>query len=171
MVCGPDIQSETWLENSHTDRRAEEKYAQETSRLKSELALELITLVEEKIGSSTDDQSMTRSLDLIVAMASFTSEKDPWTTKPSNDYAEAYLNIKCQNDLWLIIERLLKEKIRPLFTKTKNPAITSEGRKKLHPMPRTPFEGGALDDSTKPWKNTHIYAPAVLSWIICQYKV
>ncbi|KAJ5568157.1 hypothetical protein N7450_010643 [Penicillium hetheringtonii] len=148
----------------------EEKYAQETSRLKSELALELITLVEENIGSNTDDQPMTGSLDLIVAMASFTSEKDPWTTKASNDYAEAYLNIKCQNDLWLIIERLLKEKIRPLFTKTKNPAITSEGRKNLHPMPRTPFEGGALDDSTKPWKNTHIYAPAVLSWIICQYK-
>lgn len=164
-------QSENRLENIHTERKAEEKNDQETSRLKSELAVELITLIEEKTGSRSDDQSMTDSLDLIVAMASFTSEKDPWTTKASNDYAEAYLNIKCQNNLWSILEQVLKGKIRPLFTKTKNPAITSEGRKNLHPVPRTPFEGGALDDSTKPWKNTHIYAPAVLSWIICQYKV
>jgi hypothetical protein len=152
-------------------RRTEDKNSQEESRLKSELAAQFITLMGAKAIPTLDDRSVVTSPAVIVAMASFTSEKDPWTTKASNNCAEILLNMSCQNDLWSVIERVLREKIRPLFTKTKNPAITSEGRKNLHPVPRTRFDGGALDDSTKPWKTTDVYAPAVLSWIICQYKV
>ncbi|KAJ5980842.1 hypothetical protein N7481_008140 [Penicillium waksmanii] len=143
----------------------------EESRLKSELAAQFITLMEAKVISTLDNQPVASSPDVIVAMASFTSKKDPWTTNDSNNCAEIHLNMACQNDLWPIIERVLREKVRPLFTKTKNPAITSEGRKSLHPVARTRFDGGALDDSTKPWKTTDVYAPAVLSWIICQYKL
>lgn len=157
--------------NSRAEQQAEDKNAQEESRLKSELAAEFIMLLGAKAVPTFDDRSVTTSPDVIVAMASFTSSKDPWTTTTSSDCAEMHLNVACQDGLWQIIERVLKEKIRPLFAKTKNPAITSEGRKNLHPVPPTRFDGGALDDSTKPWKNTHIYAPAVLSWIICQYKV
>ncbi|CAI7648714.1 unnamed protein product [Penicillium pancosmium] len=148
----------------------EDKNSQEESRLKSELAAQFITLMGAKAVSTLDNNSVASSPDVIVAMASFTSEKDPWTTNASNNCAEIHLNMACQNDLWPIIERVLREKIRPLFTKTKNPAITSEGRKNLHPVARTRFDGGALDDSTKPWKTTDVYAPAVLSWIVCQYK-
>lgn len=164
-------QGQQFNENNHAKDLTEDKNIQEESRLKSELATELLVLIASKAALTLDNQFVPHSLHAIVAMASFTSEKDPWTTKSSNNCAEVYLNLACQKDLWSIIERVLKEKVRPLFTKTKNPAITNEGRKNLHPVPRTPFDGGVLDDSTKPWKNTNIYAPAVLSWIICQYKV
>lgn len=111
------------------------------------------------------------SPDVILAMASFTSEQDPWTTERSMDEASMHLNVTLQWGKWTMIERVLKEKLRPLFTKAKNPAITSEGRKNFHPIPRTRFDGSVLDDSTKPWKSTDIYATSVLSWIISQYEV
>ncbi|OKP13357.1 hypothetical protein PENSUB_959 [Penicillium subrubescens] len=71
---------------------------------------------------------------------------------------------------WDLIARLLKEKIRPLFTKAKNPAITSEGRKNFHPVPLTRFDGSVLDDEMKPWKVRDVYATRVLEWIISRYK-
>lgn len=104
-------------------------------------------------------------------MASFTSEEDPWTTEDTVVESSMHLNVTLQRGKWTVIERILKEKIRPLFTKTKNPAITSEGRKNFHPVPPTRFDGSALDDSTKPWKSTDIYATSVLSWIVSQYTV
>lgn len=117
------------------------------------------------------DRSIARAPDVILATASFTSMQDPWSTKDSENEAAMHLSVTLQDDKWGSIEQVLKEKIRPLFTKTKNPAITSEGRKNLHPVPPTRFDGSALDDSTKPWKNTDIYATSVLSWVISQYKV
>ena len=82
-----------------------------------------------------------------------------------------YLDVALHEKQWDIITRLLKEKIRPLFTKAKNPAITSEGRKNFHPVPLSRFDGSILDDEMKPWKVRDIYATGVLSWIISQYKV
>lgn len=82
-----------------------------------------------------------------------------------------YLDVTMQGGKWNLIARLLKEKIRPLFTKTKNPAITSEGRKNFHPVPLTRFDGSVLDDEMKPWKIKDVYATRVLSWIVSQYKV
>lgn len=114
---------------------------------------------------------MAASPDVILAVASFTSNEDPWTTEDSLMEADMHLNVTCYQTPGPIIERLLREKIRPLFAKTKNPAITSEGRKNFHPVAPTRFDGSSLDDSTRPWKNTDIYAASVLSWIISKYNV
>ncbi|KAJ5140076.1 hypothetical protein N7448_003484 [Penicillium atrosanguineum] len=143
--------------------------AQEESRLRSELAITLIHSLN-KLLPGLRDRSVASSPDVILAVASFTSEEDPWTTEDSLMEADMHLNATCQSKPWPIIERVLREKIRPLFAKTKNPAITREGRKNLHPVPPTRFDGSSLDDSTRPWKNTDIYAASVLSWIISQYK-
>lgn len=82
-----------------------------------------------------------------------------------------YLDVTTQDGKWDLIARLLKERIRPLFTKAKNPAITSEGRKNFHPRPLTRFDGSILDDEMKPWKIRDVYATRVLGWIISRYKV
>jgi len=152
--------------------QAEIKKAQEESCLRSQLAVSLILQLAKAL-PSLRDRSVATSSDVILAVASFTSKQDPWVTEDSLLEADMYLNVHCQDkgELRLILERVLKEKTRPLFAKTKNPAITSEGRKNFHPVPPTRFDGSSLDDSTRPWKNTDIYAATVLSWIISKYNV
>ncbi|KAJ6108971.1 hypothetical protein N7512_008808 [Penicillium capsulatum] len=114
-------------------------------------------------------RSVGSSPEIITAMAIFTSEKEPWSTKDTAMNASAFLDVTCQHQRGLVLERLLKEQIRPLFSKSKNPAITSEGRKNLHPVPLPRFDGSILDDSIKPWKNTNVYATSLLRWIVSQY--
>lgn len=150
----------------------ETKRAQEETRLRGSLAVQLILELTAKAAVGLKGlESATGTPDVILAMASFTSEQDPWTTENSVNEASMHLETTLQWGKWTMIERVLKQKIRPLFTKAKNPAITSEGRKNLHPVPPSRFDGSALDDSTKPWKNTDIYATSVLSWIVSQYEV
>ncbi|KAJ5585029.1 uncharacterized protein N7459_004829 [Penicillium hispanicum] len=131
---------------------------------------ETIEVTEAKAVICLPDRSVASSPDVILAMVSLASEQDPWTTEDTTMSASMHLDVTCQDGVFPIIESLLKEKIRPLFAKTKNPAITSEGRKNLHPIPLSRFDGSALDDSTKPWKNTDIYVTSVISWVISQYK-
>lgn len=134
--------------------------------------MQLILMLSAKAAIGLEDRApVSGSPDVILAMASFTSEQDPWTTERTVDEASMHLKVTLQWGKWTMIERVLKEKLRPLFTKAKNPAITSEGRKDFHPVPRARFDGSVLDDSTKPWKNTDIYATSVLSWIVSQYEV
>lgn len=118
--------------------------------------------------------------DIIIALASFSSTEDPWTTQETFTYATTLLNAftstiatnkESNTTFWSVIEKILKDRIRPLFAKTRNPAITSAGRKNFHPVPLPRFDAGILDPETKPWKIQDIYATAVLSWIIQQYKV
>ncbi|KAJ5737011.1 uncharacterized protein N7483_002136 [Penicillium malachiteum] len=105
-----------------------------------------------------------------MAMVTFATKQDPWTTDDTMGTASSHLRVAGQKGgLWATIEAILKEKIRPLFTKQRNPKITSEGRKNFHPVPLARFDGSVLDDSTRPWKNTAIYTTSVLSWIISQY--
>lgn len=117
--------------------------------------------------------------DIVIALASFSSTEDPWTTQEAFTYATTLLNAfasttatnkESNTTFWSVIEKILKDRIRPLFAKTRNPAITSAGRKNFHPVPLPRFDAGILDPETKPWKIQDIYATAVLSWIIQQYK-
>lgn len=148
------------------------KRAQEETRLRGSLAVTLILELTAKATLGLEDrESATDSPDVILAMASFTSEQDPWTIENSVIEASMHLEVALQRDKWTMIERVLKQKIRPLFTRAKNPAITSEGRKNLHPVPSSRFDGSVLDDSTKPWRNTDIYATSALSWIVSQCEV
>ncbi|TQB76720.1 hypothetical protein MPDQ_007115 [Monascus purpureus] len=114
--------------------------------------------------------------DIIVALASFTSEKDAWVTKESfaksTTVLQAYITERrLENDpsLWSMIEYILKNRIKPLFSKTRNPAITAAGRKNFHPIPLPRFDMSVLDPETKPWKVSDVYATTVFSWIIMQY--
>lgn len=74
------------------------------------------------------------------------------------------------NTFWPAIDFILRERIRPLFAKTKNPAITSAGRKNFHPQTLPRFGASDPDASAKPWKNADVYVGAVLAWILSQYQ-
>ncbi|GKZ19430.1 hypothetical protein AbraIFM66951_011040 [Aspergillus brasiliensis] len=115
--------------------------------------------------------------DIILALASFTSEADPWTTDDSRTASTAILEkfrtttpSTPDASFWPVLENILKDRIRPLFTRTRNPAITAAGRKDMHPIPLPRFDTSILDPESKPWRSSDVYAVTVFSWIIAQYQ-
>ena len=166
LVC---IQS--FLISGHRLIRLEIQKAQEESRVKGNLAVVFLLLLTAKTDPCMGSRKVSTSADVIMAMVAFSSNEHPWATDDSVDASSMQLSVAGQDGLWSTIEQILKEKIKPLFTKQRNPNITAEGRKNFHPVPLARFDGSTLDDSTRPWKNTDIYASSVLSWIVSQYKV
>lgn len=118
---------------------------------------------------------VTNSEKIVTTLLSFTSPHDPWTTNTSlqdavtilRSYMEPETRLKC----WHVLERICESRIRPIFAKTKNPAITASGRKNLHPLPQPRFDESLFDPKTKPWKYKDVYATTVLEWILAQYTV
>ncbi|KAF5016567.1 hypothetical protein F66182_11711, partial [Fusarium sp. NRRL 66182] len=116
---------------------------------------------------------VTNSEKIVTTLLSFTSPHDPWTTNTSlqdavtilRSYMEPETRLKC----WHVLERICESRIRPIFAKTKNPAITASGRKNLHPLPQPRFDESLFDPKTKPWKYKDVYATTVLEWILAQY--
>lgn len=150
--------------------RSDKKGTIESSRLRSSIAVSVLSSLTTilPVGKAADKP------DIIIALASFTSENDPWTTSTSNAKAtevlKSYTNVR-EGAFWSVIEQILKERIKPLFTKTRNPAITATGRKNFHPAPLPRFDTSVLDPETKPWKIHDVYATTVFAWIIAQYHV
>ncbi|PWY70670.1 ATP :tRNA-specific tRNA nucleotidyltransferase [Aspergillus eucalypticola CBS 122712] len=114
---------------------------------------------------------------IILALASFTSEADPWTTAESHTASTAILKRfrttsppTADVSFWVVLETILKDTIRPLFTRTRNPAITAAGRKDMHPIPLPRFDTSILDPESKPWRSSDVYATTVFAWILRQYQ-
>ncbi|KAI9874184.1 MAG: hypothetical protein M1830_010096 [Pleopsidium flavum] len=108
---------------------------------------------------------------VIVSLAAFTDKRDPWVTVKAFEMATRLLDGYAE-DMTLasgqygpIIRAILKENIRPLFAKSKNPAITSQGRKSIRPV-RVGYESSVLDGETKPWKFRHVYIVSVFQWVL-----
>ncbi|OLL25506.1 hypothetical protein NEOLI_002157 [Neolecta irregularis DAH-3] len=101
-------------------------------------------------------------LDLFVALASYTRDKDPWTTPVSTKLANTILqNNNIENFVYTAI---LQDKLKPRFLK--NSKITDHGR--LHPYPRksAPEYVYAQDRDIKyPWK-AHAETITILEWTI-----
>lgn len=145
--------------------------AQEESQQRSTLAIPVISSLA-KLLPIEDAEPLD---DVLIALASFTSEQDAWTTPETYTTSTALLNDFVERSeasrFWGVVESLLKTRIRPLFAKTKNPAITESGRKNFHPIPLPRFDMSILDPETKPWKMYDVYITTVFSWVVNQYKV
>lgn len=157
-----------------TNANQETQQALDESRSISEHAIAVLALLNKTLPiHKAKDPS-----DPILALASFTSTEDPWTTADSFANATAALQsyslaTGSENEAALrsTLQQILKEKIRPLFTRTRNPAITGAGRRNFHPVPLARFDASILDDEARPWKGSDLYASAVLAWIMAQYPV
>ena len=118
------------------------------------------------------------TLDLVMCLASFADERDPWTTPEAYSYAQDLLqklmephgiegSLEQTQDL---LAALLEKRVKPLFTKTKNPVITQQGRKAHHPLPvSTDFS--EMEVETKPWKFRVAYITTVFGWILGELNV
>lgn len=143
----------------------------------NKLQLELAVSVLVALDSLLRIQKSAHAVDVITALASFTSEQDSWTTQDSymktREILENFVtnaHSEADSSFWSLIERILKERIKPVFAKTKNPAITAEGRKNFHPVPLPRFDASIIDPATKLWKISAVYATTVLAWVIAQYQ-
>jgi hypothetical protein len=139
------------------------------------MAMELL-LVLKKTLPSLPKRMPDNVADVLMAGACFDNKANPWVTSESNDAASMLMTVWIQDTqdtkfFWPAIDFILKERIRPLFANTKNPAITNAGRKNFHPQTLPRFGGNGLDGPVKRWKTTDIYVASVLSWIISQYSV
>ncbi|GFF58158.1 hypothetical protein IFM51744_09456 [Aspergillus udagawae] len=144
---------------------------------KNKLQLEIAVSVLVALDSLLQIQKSPHAIDVITALASFTSEQDSWTTRDtymkSRKVLESFItsaHVEADSSFWSLVERVLKERIKPVFAKTKNPAITAEGRKNFHPVPLPRFDASIIDPATKPWKISDVYATTVLAWVIAQYQ-
>ncbi|KAL4971477.1 hypothetical protein BDW66DRAFT_165144 [Aspergillus desertorum] len=143
---------------------------QDESRQRSTLAVFVISRLNALLPF---EQSKYMS-DVVIALASFSIETDAWNTHEASTASIAMLGAFVErvepSFFWMTVESILKSRVRPLFAKTKNPAITESGRKNFHPIPLPRFDMSILDPETKPWKMHDAYITTVFAWIVSQYK-
>ena len=144
-----------------------------TCRIKSNIAISVLT----SLAALLPVEKTANKPDIVIALASSTSDNNPWMTSTSSTKAREALQ-SFTTDLradastfWSVVEQVLKEGVKPLFAKTRNPAITDAGRKNFHPVPLGRFDTSILDPESKPWKVHNPYATTVFEWVIAQYHV
>lgn len=114
--------------------------------------------------------------DLVLALASFTYAFDPWTTPASYSLANALLAIYVPplradaSRFAALLDGLLRERVKPLFAKAKNPVITPAGRKAITPLP-VAMEWSGDEVEMKPWKYGDCYVVTVFEWVLKQLDV
>lgn len=103
-------------------------------------------------------------------LTSFTNLGDPWTCKLAMEAASALLEklgLRWDpNRQSVLLNGLLRTKIKPAFAKSKNPAITPQARKAIDPLPVDSLAHSDLDVEAKPWKYRDFYVVTMLQWVL-----
>ncbi|PGH36008.1 hypothetical protein GX50_01178 [[Emmonsia] crescens] len=145
------------------------------ARLKSSVGVSVLKLLNSI--SPINELEGDDAIEVITALAAFTCGKDPWTTERAFNEAstilqsyESFRSSKSREGLSIVLEDILRKKMKPLFSKTKTPAVTAAGRKNVHPIPQPRFDPSIFDPESKPWKFKDVYMITVLSWVIGKYS-
>ena len=129
--------------------------------------LERITLIQ------NDDQL----LSLIACVASFTDQREAWSSSAASEQAKIILDhiLKFEGRQGRqrtrnILTDLLQGYVKPAFVKFKHASITSQGRKVTDPTPSrvVPHEP---EEKTKPWKFNRAHTVSMYAWILRQSDV
>ena len=127
-------------------------------------SLQVIFLLEDMYPFSKDEQALVVSM--LTYLASYSDASAPWTCSKAQSQAQLLSSLYVDSQsLPRLISELLKQRVKPLFTKSKNPAITPQIRKAIHPLPSDETAQSDLDIENKPWKHEHIYVISLLQWI------
>ena len=109
----------------------------------------------------SDDEHV---VNVLTCLASFTDLTDPWTCSKARDHAyllsEAYAY---SENLQTSITGLLQERIKPLFARTKYPAITQQS---FNPLASAAVAHNELAGDAKPWKYGNAYSVTVFLWVL-----
>lgn len=106
--------------------------------------------------------------DILLGWLAYTNVEDPWTSKVLRGLAEELLSRHQEQLLTpeFIINHVLMGFIRPLFSSTRTPAITPQGRKAINASSTTLNQQNDLDSSSKAWKSRDVHAMAVFEWAV-----
>ncbi|KAI9827262.1 MAG: hypothetical protein M1832_005400 [Thelocarpon impressellum] len=104
---------------------------------------------------------------VFLSLAIYTDKRDVWTTEASFAGASSLLeeHSDAARKPEVLVEHILRGVIRPRFAKSKNPAITAQGRKAIAP-PRRVYEAIHEEADAKPWKFKEVYLLTVLRWTL-----
>ena len=115
--------------------------------------------------------------DIVTSLASFTDPRDPWTRPEAFETASALLvNLLRRGQtttpkfLSKMLAILLQDMVRPSFTKTKNSAITEQGRKANYRLPSAVGFGDS-EVEMKPWKFRDVHILTVFRWTLGKLDV
>ncbi|KAI3401371.1 hypothetical protein diail_11455 [Diaporthe ilicicola] len=116
-----------------------------------------------------NEHSAKFSLDTLLTIISFTNPvlTDPWSTQEACDLAQHILSQQLlhHSNQPALLETILKEYLRPLFSKSRPKAVTGSGRKAEFPEEDDPHRGLADDTKeVKPWKFVDHRAITVFHW-------
>ena len=104
---------------------------------------------------------------ILTCLAAFSDEKDPWNSSSAQQQASDLLRDYTRSDrLPVMLTSILQERIKPLFSRTGNPAITPQGRKAINPRPSNVAMHSDLDADLKPWKFRDVYIVTVFRWVL-----
>ncbi|MCJ1396759.1 hypothetical protein MMC18_009651 [Xylographa bjoerkii] len=114
---------------------------------------------------------------LVTSLASFTDSRDPWTRSEASGTANALLldvlgRASATDPMALskLLASLLQDRVKPSFTKTKNPSITEQGRKaNYRQLDVMDFSNSEVE--LKPWKFRDVYIMTVFRWILGKLDV
>lgn len=149
--------------------------ATERQRLQAlyEVALTLLSHLQQIISPPREDLI----IDYALTLACFMNTSDPWTTPASCEHANNLwwtiidsFNDHNKKDLQTLLAIILRDKIKPLFAKSKNPAITPAGRKAISPLP-APIEHSMDEAAQTPWKYRDVYIVTVFEWVVLRLDV
>ncbi|MCJ1439364.1 hypothetical protein MMC27_008756 [Xylographa pallens] len=112
--------------------------------------------------------------DIVTSLAAFTDPRDPWTRPEASETASALLVdlLRCGQTttpkfLSKMLASLLQDIVRPRFAKTKNSAITEQGRKANYRLPDA-VDFGDSEVEMKQWKFRDVPILTVFRWILGQ---
>ena len=104
---------------------------------------------------------------VLTCLAAFSDEKDPWNSSSAQQEASSLIGDYTRSaHMSVVLTSILQERIKPLFSRTGNPAITPQGRKAINPRPSNIAMHTDIDAEVKPWKFRDVYIVTVFRWVL-----
>lgn len=112
----------------------------------------------------------------LLRVTAFTNPADPWTNPESFALSRTLLlplqgEKQREKRTKLIVDEILTNFLRPLFSKSRPAAVTASGRKAEYVEPSRYDNVDQESSETKPWKYVHRYAITVFAWAVRQADV
>lgn len=127
--------------------------------------LEIISLIDDLPPTPARNPEDT----FLLRLLAYSNARDPWMTSASFSSAKRLLDkhtVRLTSPDFLV-DRILKETIRPLFSTSRPVTITPAARKALNPqITRRPDEPSDIDPSNKPWKFAWPATMSLFRWAI-----
>jgi len=127
----------------------------------------VLSYLERNAPLSEDEDAVS----VFTSLAAFSDPEDAWncveTSKAASLLWESIKVCKAPKSLAALLTQMLRERIKPAFTKTRDTRITDQARKAIDPLPSS-STGHADDATSKPWKYRDVYLVRVLRWILDQ---